>query len=324
MKVSVIIPFYRVEKWIAACYESLKAQTFKDFEVFFVDDGSDDGSRGVLEDLIGRDSSADRFKVLILERNGGISIARNAGVRASSGEYIFFLDSDDRITPDALEKLVALAEKYPGVDMVQGNCHPHHPSYDWMDISTCGFPEYSADREWIFTQFIHAHYDTSIPVTVWNKLIRRDLFIGENMWFNRGSWHEDEHWRFTNASKIESVAFCFDITYLYTVREGSFMSDKFSSDRSPLTMLSYYKECFPKMPIYNRENIEDIADYLIWAKKPDLIYHPVKYNWAYTKMSLSLAFGKSNFTPGLRKMCFYLALPPFLVSRKKARKMALK
>ena len=324
MKVSVVIPFYRVEQWIAACYESLWAQTFKDFEVFFVDDCSDDGSRRVLESLIERDGSKDQFHVIIRERNGGISAARNAGVRESSGEYLFFLDSDDRLAPYALEKLVALTEKYPGVDMVQGNCHPDEASFDWIDISNCGFPEYTADREWIYTQFIHAHYEKAIPVTVWNKLIRRDLFINENMWFREGFWHEDEHWRYTNAPKIGSIAFCMDITYLYTTRPGSFMYESKTSDLSSLTRLAIYEECFPKMPIYNKENIEDISLYLTWAKKPDLVFNRIKYNWTYTKMILKLAFAKSNFTKGMKRMCLYLSLPPFLASRQKARRLALK
>ncbi|MBR6054305.1 MAG: glycosyltransferase family 2 protein [Bacteroidales bacterium] len=323
MKVSVIVPVFRVEKWIEACYESLKSQTFRDFEALFVDDCSDDGSRGILESLIERDSSGDMFKILTHERNAGLSAARNTGVRAASGEYLFFLDSDDYLFPYSLEKLVALTEKYPGVDVVQGNCRPDDKDLKWLDFSELGFPEYSSDREWIYTKCLRAKYGSGIPVTVWNKLIRRDLFIRENMWFKEGIWHEDEHWRFTNSMKIGSIAFCTSLTYFYNIHPGSFMGKSKSSDLSPLTRLAIYEECLPALPILNNENIEDVSIYLSWARKAHHLHRRLKYNWKCLKMLLKMAFGQNNFTPRLRIVCIYLCLPPFLVSRKTARKIAL-
>lgn len=108
-KVSVIVPVYKVEKYLPECIDSILAQTFTDFELILVDDGSPDNSGKICDEYASRDS---RVRVFHKE-NGGVSSARNFGVRYARAEYIAFLDSDDWWKPLFLERMFALAQKYP-------------------------------------------------------------------------------------------------------------------------------------------------------------------------------------------------------------------
>ena len=104
MRFSIVVAAYNVERYIGECLESLKCQSFGDFECIVVNDCSQDGTL----DAIGRAIAGDdRFTVLTLERNSGLSAARNAGMAAAAGEFIMFLDGDDYYAPDALERLDA-------------------------------------------------------------------------------------------------------------------------------------------------------------------------------------------------------------------------
>ena len=102
MKVSVIIPVYNAEKYLAECLDSIVCQTLSDIEIICVNDGSSDNSLSLLEAYSRKDN---RFKI-INQENSGPGVARNTGINVASGEYIFFVDSDDTIFPETLEKNV--------------------------------------------------------------------------------------------------------------------------------------------------------------------------------------------------------------------------
>lgn len=106
-KISVIIPVYNVEKYLSQCLDSITNQTFKDFECICVNDGSTDNSLKILEEYVKKDN---RFKV-INQVNSGNSQARNTGINNSNSEYIVFIDSDDFVSSDYLEKLLNIAIK---------------------------------------------------------------------------------------------------------------------------------------------------------------------------------------------------------------------
>lgn len=112
MKISVILPCYNAERHLNACFESLFAQSMRDFEVIFIDDGSLDGSLAIARRCAGRD---DRIRVFAQE-NQGVSAARNLGLSHARGEWITFVDGDDILPPDALETLLSGAAE--DVDMV--------------------------------------------------------------------------------------------------------------------------------------------------------------------------------------------------------------
>ena len=120
--ISIIVPVYNVEEYLNECLDSIKRQTYKNIEVILVNDGSTDGSKEICERYCKNDS---RFK-LINQENQGLSETRNVGVRASIGEYIFFVDSDDVVKVDILEILLSFMAE--DVDIV--GCSYSHQKED--------------------------------------------------------------------------------------------------------------------------------------------------------------------------------------------------
>ena len=126
-KVSIIIPVYNTEEYLAACIESVRSQSFKDFEVLLVDDGSTDGSGQICDEFVQKDN---RF-IVFHKENGGVSTARNLGLDNARGEWVYFVDSDDEILPGGLQTLV---------DCVS----------DDVDIVLGGYERYDEDGENIY------------------------------------------------------------------------------------------------------------------------------------------------------------------------------
>ena len=114
-KVSVIIPVYNVEKYISRCLESLANQTLKDLEILIVNDGSTDNSRSIIEKYLKKHSLRIKY---FEKQNGGLSSARNYGLKYATGEYIAFLDSDDYVEKDMYEDMYKIAKK-DDADMVE-------------------------------------------------------------------------------------------------------------------------------------------------------------------------------------------------------------
>lgn len=115
MKISVVIPVYNTEKQVSRCIDSIRAQSYPDWELILVDDGSTDGSLNVLRDYEKKDS---RIKV-IYQDNAGPGLARNTGIKQASGNYLVFVDSDDVIKPDYFEKLSKQTEDVVFIDIDQ-------------------------------------------------------------------------------------------------------------------------------------------------------------------------------------------------------------
>ncbi len=135
--ISVIIPVYNVEEYLGRCVDSVLQQSFSDYEILLIDDGSTDHSGEMCDSLAKLD---DRIRVIHKE-NGGLSDARNCGMEAAEAEYLFFLDSDDYIEPTALEKLYGLAREHKAAIAIGSvmNCYEgrRNPQYDHMEYFTC-------------------------------------------------------------------------------------------------------------------------------------------------------------------------------------------
>lgn len=168
IKISIIVPVYNVEKYIGRCLDSLLVQTFADFEVICIDDGSPDGSGKICEEYVKRDS---RIKVHHIE-NGGVSNARNYALSEAAGEWYAFVDADDWVEPDYLETLYEKA--------TENDCDIAACSFQRNNIFTMGY-----NKENIRTVMIDGAGNCirnficsvdSMQGMVWNKLYRADLF----------------------------------------------------------------------------------------------------------------------------------------------------
>ena len=169
-KISVIVPFYKVERYIEKCASSLMQQTLEDLELIFVDDCSGDKSADILQKVIDRYPTSD-VKVLKMEQNSGVSMARARGVEMAHGEYIGFCDSDDWVEPEMYRTLYEAAILHKA------------------DIVGCGFVEHKEGRE-TFIQFdeeedkeekvFSFNLFGSVYGALWNKIVRRKFFIEHN------------------------------------------------------------------------------------------------------------------------------------------------
>jgi len=222
MKVTIIIPVYNVSEYIERCMDSVIGQTYPDIECILVDDCSPDNSVDLVKSKIASYSGSITFRILHHEKNKGLSGARNTGIEASTGYYVYFLDSDDEIMENGIELLADLALRHPGVDIVQG-------SSDVLEGNSLNkryrigknIPEFSDNPFWLKKSMLEGE---TFPLTAWNKLIKRDFFLNGHLFYREGIIHEDEHWNFFAAKKVKSMAFCRIPTYRHFIRQDSIMT----------------------------------------------------------------------------------------------------
>lgn len=263
MKVSIIVPVYNVEQYIVRCFDSIKDQTYSNIECIFVDDCSPDNCSQIVENKIALYLGRIEFKILRHSVNKGLSGARNTGTLASTGEYIYYLDSDDEIKKDCIQNLVSMAQKYNGVEIVQGNTQTlPEPELDWRDIRLNNYPEYVDDPIWIKTQCFAVN---RMPVNAWNKLIKRCFLIDNGLLFREGLIHEDEHWLFFVSKKIKTIAFHEDCGYVHYVVPGSIMQ----TGSNTKSIESWYK-------ILNEISLE--VDDCLAALQKRYIFYSLKSN----------------------------------------------
>lgn len=221
-KISVIIPVYNVEKFLARCLDSVLAQTFEDFEVICINDGSTDKSGEILEEYAKIDS---RIRVYT-QKNSGLSVARNNGLNYSSGEYIYFLDSDDTIHPQCFEIIYFFSTKYDAelvqfrqMDYSIKNGLDNNPFVKNIDIKSIQFYETKKPV------FLGTHKgENKIEFTATSKLYKRSLL--ENVNFIPNIHFEDYPHTLAVLAKNPKTIVLNIILYYYTVNPESIFHQK--------------------------------------------------------------------------------------------------
>ena len=219
--ISVIIPIYKVEKYLDRCIESVTSQTYKNLEIILVDDGSPDSCPQMCDVWAEKDS---RIKVIHKE-NGGLSDARNAGIKASRGKYIAFIDSDDFVSPIFLETLyndlISTGSDISVVDFLKFS--------DYEQIT-----EDNASSELVtfeglekFNQLYSAEIGVDI-VVAWNKLYKTSIFEDSDILYPVGKINEDEFVIHKILSKCNKICFRNIKLYYYLQRTGSIMHQCYS------------------------------------------------------------------------------------------------
>lgn len=213
-KISVIVPIYNVEQYLDKCIESLINQTYKNLEIILVDDGSKDKS-GKIADLWALKDS--RIKV-VHKKNGGLSDARNEGMKNATGRYIGFVDSDDYIDMNMYENMLDILQQND-IDIVECGINYVYDDKIVKEVVSNNikvFSTHDALKELILERELHQ--------TVWNKLYKRECVIGE--FFEMGRINEDEFWTYRIFSKAKKVAKINKNLYFYLQRNNSIMSEK--------------------------------------------------------------------------------------------------
>lgn len=213
--VSVIIPVYNVEKYLARCIQSVCGQSYQGLEIILVDDGSKDKSGVICDEYAERDG---RIKVIHKE-NGGLGDARNAGVEKAEGKYLLFVDSDDRIHENLVRDTVETAEKNQA-DMVIFDYIGEEENGNLTDRFT--FP-FSANRVIEVAEEKELIMRSCSAV---NKLIRRELWKESGFQFPKGRYYEDLATIPKVMTKTKKIVYLPEVYYYYLMRDGSIMHSR--------------------------------------------------------------------------------------------------
>ena len=223
---SIIVPIYNVEKYLTSCLESIQKQTFSDFEVLMIDDGTKDGSKKIMKAF----EKDKRFHSYHKE-NGGLSDARNYGIERAKGEYLLFVDSDDAIQKELLFHLDEEIQK-------------HHPEVIKFQIMVLGKEQKeetvnsfsSLNGEEAFETLILNPYF----VTAWSYAYQRKFFMKHHFQYQKGRYHEDFGLTPLIILKATSVSSIPYLGYQYFIRENSIMTDHKKTFKKAMDSLYFF------------------------------------------------------------------------------------
>ncbi len=242
--ISVIVPVYNVEKYIAACVDSILAQTYTNLEILLVDDGSTDSSGALCDEYARRDV---RVRV-IHQENGGLSDARNTGMQSAQGTYFAFVDSDDFIAGDYIAYLYGMIEK-------------HH-----AQIAVCGYQKvYPGDENSCYGTQTDKHnsvnsekvyrteeglrqllYQRGMITSAWGRLFDASLFIqADAIQFPAGKLHEDVAVMYKLFGAADTIVCGGEAKYYYLQRADSIVNQQF--DRRRIDYIAFTGECIQFM-----------------------------------------------------------------------------
>lgn len=208
---------YQVEQYLAICLKSITDQTMTDgVECILVDDCGSDRSLFIAKDFIEHYQGNVLFRIVEREKNGGLSAARNSGIDVASGEYVYFLDSDDEITPNCLEIMWGLVEKYGKVNLVQGAFFEDEKYAN--SISNIEFPEFCTCQAEIKTFLLQYLGDI---VGAQSRLINLSFLKEHHLYFEEGIIHEDNLWTFFLSKYVRTMAYCDVCTYYHRYNPNS-------------------------------------------------------------------------------------------------------
>ena len=229
-KVSILIPAYNVEKYIARCLDSVVGQTFKDIEIIIVNDGSTDGTASIIDEYASRDS---RIRVVNHPENCGLMWARKTCIEAATGDYLMFVDSDDYLDSMICETLLAKAEE-EGADLVvcgvnevlaDGKLKPYYNKLSYGGSSG------SFMRSMLLGELWHS---------LWAKLFERRIFVDSVIPFekklNKG---EDMIIMYAIAGNVRKAVCINDLLYYYCYNEQSLMRDVSDVERINSTVYEW-------------------------------------------------------------------------------------
>ncbi|MCG7314007.1 glycosyltransferase family 2 protein [Priestia flexa] len=198
--ISIIVPIYKVEKYLVRCIEGILAQTFTNFELILVNDGSPDNSGEICDQYNLKDS---RIKV-IHQENQGTGFARNSGLKVASGKYIYFCDPDDYLEVNLLKDNFKLAEKHNANMVVFGYWDEMYTRKGkQVKLQTYNSKFLETQKE--FRLEFRNLYETAIMFTLWNKLYRREYLEKHNYWFSNQRVGQDTVFNYLVYEKLDRV-----------------------------------------------------------------------------------------------------------------------
>ena len=263
LTVSIIIPIYNVESYVRQCLESVMDQNGAEaaIECILVDDCGQDESMAIVNSMLADYNRTINFRVIRHNHNRGLSAARNTGLNAAVGDYIFFIDSDDYLLPDALSRMLQGLHDYPQVDMVVGNTLLE--AFDCRTFYHLTVSEYIEDSYELFTRLLRRE----INMEAWNKLIRKEVITTNGLCFVEGVIFEDQPWSFYLFDSLSSVLLLPDVTYFYRTNSNSILRTSHTQAKADHVARSYTRNVIGmlrKPPTVERYNCNVSPDYLVF------------------------------------------------------------
>lgn len=290
--VSVVIPVYNVENYLAECLESVCNQTYQNLEIIVVDDGSTDGSGRICDEYSIKDS---RIQV-IHKRNGGLSDARNAGLERATGKYISFIDSDDAVDEEFIEALLEECQ-HSGAEIAV--CRYEKFDNEFKHITSMRKDDFTYSGSELLKKMFDGT-ESGIEFVAWNKLYERKLMIENDIKYPVGKYNEDLFVTYKLLYLANKIGIVDGQLYKYRVRPGSIMNSGFSLKRLDglegqremaefffqkreydLVGDTLYSYCRIAMYLYNLTF--SATDRQLAVKGRKLIYHEYKEMWSRWK-----------------------------------------
>lgn len=265
MKVSIIIPIYRAEKYIKKCIDSVLAQTYTDLEIILVEDGSPDNCGAICDDYAKKDS---RIKVIHKE-NEGVSKARNTGISQVTGTYVQFVDSDDSLKPNMTETLVKNMEQEP-VDLVV--CGFYEENLNYSKVSKLGDEPGIYEQTQFLENIIKNPYSFHYGV-LWNKLFRADVLKEQIRFSSDMNFGEDFIFNLHYLRYAKKIAVIEEPLYsyvryntdslMYIQAVGKADTEKYRTYlKKRLQIFQKYRDFYIDMNLYEK-NKNEINAYLL-------------------------------------------------------------
>ncbi|HCC95382.1 MAG TPA: family 2 glycosyl transferase [Flavobacteriaceae bacterium] len=314
--VSINIPVYKCENYIIRCLESVKNQTYQHLEIILVNDCTPDNSVQLIEKFSESNPNL-TIKIIHLESNQGLSVVRNTGIEHSNGEYIYFLDSDDDITNDCIEKLVE--------NVLINNTEMVISQNRWIntfDQSTkdFGFPTLSKKKVYqTNSEIFEAYCKGFFPVSSWNKLVDLDFIKQNKIYFIPGLYAQDELWMFHCMEKINSLSIIDNITYNYYLHANSVIFNRTKrNSENHQTILEWIVKSYRNTSDSNRKklirgwivNFKKLIIQMQWKVLKDEEYYKINYNRMKKAPSLTFSdYLSSDFSKEQKKENLLLNLP---------------
>lgn len=271
--ISVIVPVYRVEKYLPACIDSILNQTFTDFELILVDDGSPDRCPEICDETAKRDA---RVRV-IHQANAGLSAARNAGIEIAHGEWLGFVDSDDYIAPQFYEKLYQTAQR-TDADCVMCSVQNVDESGKSIDSALMRVADEVKTGQEVLQKI--GRDDVTPYLTAWNKLYRRKLF--NTLRYPAGRQNEDVFVFAELFCQVQRAACVAEPLYFYRKRIDSIMNSAVTLRN--LDEMWAYVNCFEHLQQDNEESILKETEKRVFAKLTGVYYRVTEEDRYSNKM----------------------------------------
>lgn len=250
-KISIIIPVYKVQEYLERCILSIIQQTYKNLEIILIDDGSPDNCGEICDKYKEQDK---RIKV-IHKQNEGVSVARNIGIDLATGEYLFFVDSDDYLGENIIDRLYKNLTKY-NADISMCNYIRVSDYNTKVSNNEENIKMYSNIQalEKLYKDTFTFHEDYSVFIAPWNKLYKKSMF--DNIRYPIGKFYEDGATIYKVLYKANNIVYSDSVLYYYYQRSGS--TSRKSFDKTRLDRLDAFKG---QMIFYKEKKLDNLYFY---------------------------------------------------------------